>query len=127
MSKFPTLPDEDSIDQLQADLAYGGLFGYAMSRGAYDNYPSTLEFEDAILRDVMNRSIKIGAADTEAEVSSQESALKALCNRTRELLAESFAIANALVAAASPADVPNDLLVRMNTLYQDAADLGFDS
>ena len=66
MAKFPEIPDNDSREKLLEDLEYGGMFGYATARGAYDHYPSTLEFEDAVLRDVMNRAFAIAEKELDA-------------------------------------------------------------
>ena len=56
---------KDSRRQLMEDISYGGIYGYAMARGIMQVVPSTLEFEDEVLRDVMNRATAVAYAESD--------------------------------------------------------------
>lgn len=56
---YPNLPGNDTHKRLLDDMSYGSMYGYAIARGMSANFPSTLEFEDAVLVDVMNRAMAI--------------------------------------------------------------------
>ena len=68
MSDHIGLPEADSRGKLLQDLSYGGFYGYANARGMSFAFPSTLEFEDAALHDVMNRAFAIAASEAETSL-----------------------------------------------------------
>ena len=61
--KYPNIPSNDTRKKLLQDLEYGGFYGYANARQMPLDWPSTLDFEDAVLRDIMNRATAIGRAE----------------------------------------------------------------
>ena len=101
---------KDSRKQLLEDLSYGGMYGYANARGLGNDFPSTLEFEYAVLRDVMNRAV--GIAYDEAD-EAHSAALK----QYQEAALEAFRVADYIWDNVPVKDIPAEYGVRMNKVY----------
>jgi hypothetical protein len=120
MSKnYPELSSDDSRNNLLEDLAYGGLSGYAHARGIAMDFPSTLEFEEAVLRDVLNRATAIAYDEADGAHSV---ALK----KYQEAAIESFRLADWVFENIPVKDIPAEYGIKMNTVYEMLSNLGIE-
>ena len=113
------LPKNDSRKALLTDLAYGGISGYAHARGIEHDFPSTLEFEDAVLHDVFNRAVSI--AYDEADGAHSAALVK-----YQEAAREAFRLADWVWDHIPVKDLPVEYGIKMNTVYGMLLDLGIE-
>lgn len=130
---IPNLPENDNRETLLKDLSYGGFYGYANARGMSFDFPSTLEFEDAALHDVMNRSYAIARSEAEKIFEAHQKLsvndyemLKLYTSKIRGLLVRAYGLARTVWGTVPVKYITVDFCDQMNALYNEMTELGIE-
>ena len=114
------LPKNDSRKALLEDISSGGVYGYAYARGFGDwNYPSTIEFEESVLRDILIRATSISYAEADDEY-------RALVEKHQKGAREAFQLADWVWHNIPLESLPVEYGIRMNTVFGMLLDLGIE-
>ena len=116
---YPELSKDDNRKKLLQDLDYGGFYGYANARQMPLDWPSTLEFEDAVLRDVMNRTVSIAYREAD---EAHSAALK----KFQDAACEAYRIADYVWEKVPAEHLPAEYAAKMNKVYDMLANLGIE-
>lgn len=118
-NNYPELSSDDSRKKLLEDIAHGGISGYAYARGIAQDYASTLEFEDAVLRDVLNRATAIAYDEADGAHS-------VALEKYQEAAREAFRLADYVWDNIPVKYLPVEYGIKMNTVYTMLSNLGIE-